>query len=245
MACSFQNSCCLWAGSSSPELWQLLPSPSPCSSLPLLHTEPSASLRVRLCHLADTSWVDLPFHRSWSRQNCWTQYTPKRPALWQVRVLYAVQFYYLNRYPIITPPMGSDPVSPKHPIHQPQVHSLAQMWVLTLGRFLTCVHWGEQNLPSAPSFARGCGWRLECLTQARSITDLPVVEGYNYDFCIFFVIITKLFSPEMLLNRHIIHACSGLPVGLSRSIRASNAPDPFGLGPCGDFREEMLFFLSL
>lgn len=142
--------------------WALAAPARPLQLPALLHTEPSASLRVQLCHLAVTSWVDLPFHHPWSRQNCWTQCTPKRPAPRQARVLYAVQFYYLNRYPIITPPtgtdrcpstMGSDPVSPKH---QPQLDSVPQTWALTLGRFLTRVQWGEQNLPAALSFARGC-----------------------------------------------------------------------------------------
>lgn len=53
----------------------------------------------------------------------------------------------------------------------------------------------------------------------------------------------------MLLNKYIIYACSGQPVGLSQSallpcsVSASNTPDPIGLGPCGDFREGLLFFL--
>lgn len=114
--------------------------------------------------------------------------------------------------------------------------------------FPTGVQWGEQNLPAGqdlPSPERppkGCGWRSECRTKGRSIIDLPIVEAYH-GFPISLVFITKPFSPEKLPNRYIIHACSGLPVGLSRSVRASNAPDPIGLGPHGDFREGMLFCL--
>lgn len=105
---------------------------------------------------------------------------------------------------------------------------------------------GEQNLPEGPAFTRASSpkpmGKDQCQTKARSVINLPITESYN-DFHISFVFITKLFSPEELPNRHIIHTCSSLLVGLSRSVRASNPPDPIGLGPWGGFREGLLFFL--
>lgn len=188
----------------------------------------------------------------------------KRPAPWQDPGLYTVQFYSLKHYPIITPltgtdqgspATGSDPVSPEHPSTNPGSTPFLQTRVLKLGWCSggkeiswLCVVRGTKppcrTLLHQSFLARGCGWRSECQTRGRSIIDLPrcilglpFVEDYHYDFPVSLVCITKLFSPEKLPNRHIIHACSGLPVGLSRSVRASNTADPIGLGPRGDFRE--------
>lgn len=151
------------------------------------------------------------------------------------------------------PPTGSDPVSLKHPFINLGLTPCPQTWVLKSGQcsgskavsHLCVVRWTQPPCRTPLHhnfFTKGCGWRSECQTKGRSVIDLPIIEGC-YDFHISLVFITKLFSPEKLPNRHIIHACSGLPVGLSCSIRASNALDPIGLGPCGDFREGMLFFL--
>ena len=122
-----------WADSSSPELWQLLARLLlPCTSLPFSLPEPRASFRVQLCHPAVTSWADLQFHRPWSRLNCWTQHTLKRPALWQARAPCTGQFCYLKHCPIIIPLTDADwhpPLqlgqiqAPQTPLHQPRLDS--------------------------------------------------------------------------------------------------------------------------
>lgn len=90
---------------------------------------------------------------------------------------------------------------------------------------------------------KGCRWRSERQSKGKSIIDLPVVKGYS-DFHISLVFITKLFSPEKLPNRHIIHACSG-PL-LLLACPALSEPvtllTPLDLSP-RDFRDRMHFFL--
>lgn len=246
-----------WAGSSSPEIWQLLPQLQfPCTSLSFLLTEPWAYFHVYLCHLVVTSRVDLQFHNPWSRWNCRPQYILNRPALNNLQnaiLLFKVlpNSNSSERYQSTAPLLQGQIQSPQNTPQSTQLHSLPTNTgaeirpVLTGQSSFTRVCRGEQNLPAGPAFTRASSpkamGRDQCQTKARSIINLPIAEGYN-DFHISFVFITKLFSPEKLPNRHIIHACSSLLVGLSRSVRATNAPDPIGLGPCRDFREGMLSF---
>lgn len=87
------------------------------------------------------------------------------------------------------------------------------------------------------------------ISEGKSVTDLSITEGYNYNFRISFVFITKLCSPELLPNKH-NHFCLVGPVhwpvpgsSPSLSVSANHTPDPIGLSPCRGFREGSLFFL--